>query len=365
MRLPRIPTRYYPGFWGALFLILLRTAIGWHFLYEGLVKIQSVPAHRDSVPGRLLMTVFPPPPEKLKETPFSAEGYLRNATGPLAPTFRGMIPDVNSLSKIQTDESGRPMRLKETWNALLQRTAEHYGFDSSQRSQAETALRAAEANADAWFLLPDNRDKVHKYLAELRKVMLIERDPNALPSQKEAAWKMRREVESTRKELVAEIDGWTKDLSTQWKGLASEAQKARGDVPAPFTFLDLSNILVMWGLVAVGLGLMLGFLTPLSALGAAGFLAMFYLAMPPFRGLPENPLAEGHYLIVNKNLIELLACLVLASTPNGLWLGLDALFFGRFDRRRHARKMERTLEELGESAGINLPVHSRGTASRR
>ena len=36
-------------------------------------------------------------------------------------------------------------------------------------------------------------------------------------------------------------------------------------------------------------------------------------------------MAEGHYCYVNKNLIEMLACLVLASTPNGLWIGLDAL----------------------------------------
>ena len=43
-------------------------------------------------------------------------------------------------------------------------------------------------------------------------------------------------------------------------------------------------------------------------------------------------MAEGHYLYVNKNLIEMLACLALASTPNGLWLGLDALLFGWIDR---------------------------------
>ena len=54
--------------------------------------------------------------------------------------------------------------------------------------------------------------------------------------------------------------------------------------------------------------------------------------MPPWPGLPVGKASEGHYLFVNKNLIELLACLALAATPNGLWLGLDALLFGR--RRR-------------------------------
>lgn len=93
------------------------------------------------------------------------------------------------------------------------------------------------------------------------------------------------------------------------------------------------NVLTEYGLMAVGVCLMLGLLTPVAALGAAGFLAMFYLSMPPWPGLPPSPMSEGHYLYVNKNLIELLACLVLASTPNGLWLGLDALLFGWIARK--------------------------------
>ena len=28
-------SRYYPGFLAAFFIVLLRIAIGWHFLYEG------------------------------------------------------------------------------------------------------------------------------------------------------------------------------------------------------------------------------------------------------------------------------------------------------------------------------------------
>ena len=63
---------------------------------------------------------------------------------------------------------------------------------------------------------------------------------------------------------------------------------------------------------------------------------MIYLSMPPWPGLPPNPKAEGHYLIVSKNLVELIACLVIATTPSGHWIGLDALFFGARRRRRLA-----------------------------
>ena len=93
----------------------------------------------------------------------------------------------------------------------------------------------------------------------------------------------------------------------------------------------------MYGLTAVGLCLMLGLFTPLAALGGAAYLLSFYLSMPPWPGLPEGPNLEGHYRYVNKNLIEMLACLVLASTPNGLWVGVDALLFGWIGRGRRAR----------------------------
>jgi uncharacterized membrane protein YphA (DoxX/SURF4 family) len=352
----------YPGLLPALLLILLRTAIGWHFLYEGLTKVQSIPDVRDSFAGRALAAILPPPPGKEKENPFSAEGYLRNSTGPLAPYFRGMVPDVNSLGKLETDASGRPARLKATWADRMARAVAHYGFDADQHSRAEEALREADFAADQWFMLADNRDRVNKYMDDLRKVIAVERDPQSLAFQREAAWKKRREIESARKELVAEVDGWTKALDARWLSIATDAQKARGPLPTPISSMDLINLSVIWGTVIVGLLLILGFFSRLSALGAASFLVMFYLSMPPWRGLPDNPLAEGHYLIVNKNLIEFLACLVLASLPTGLWLGLDALFFGRRSRRR---EMARLLAR--QPADIPAPevVHAGAVSARR
>ena len=102
------------------------------------------------------------------------------------------------------------------------------------------------------------------------------------------------------------------------------------------TQLRRIDLLTMWGLSAVGLCLMLGLFTPLAALGGAAYLLGFYLSMPPWPGLPEG-VTEGHYRYVNKNLIEMLACLVLASTPNGLWIGLDAFLFGWIGRGRPVR----------------------------
>jgi thiosulfate dehydrogenase [quinone] large subunit len=75
-------------------------------------------------------------------------------------------------------------------------------------------------------------------------------------------------------------------------------------------------------LIAVGLSLMLGWFTQLGCVGAMGLLALFYVSAIPL-GLPESH-AEGTYLIVNKNLIELVSVGVIFAFRTGQIAGLDA-----------------------------------------
>lgn len=77
-------------------------------------------------------------------------------------------------------------------------------------------------------------------------------------------------------------------------------------------------------LVAAGLMLMLGLLTQLGCAIAVGLLATFYVSALPLSGLPELR-AEGTYLVVDKNLIELLAVVVLMASRTGRIAGLDLL----------------------------------------
>jgi thiosulfate dehydrogenase [quinone] large subunit len=60
--------------WQGLALVVLRTLIGWHFLYEGYYKL--------ALPG--WSAAGTPLPA------WSAEGYLRGATGPFAPLFQAL-----------------------------------------------------------------------------------------------------------------------------------------------------------------------------------------------------------------------------------------------------------------------------------
>jgi uncharacterized membrane protein YphA (DoxX/SURF4 family) len=83
--------------------------------------------------------------------------------------------------------------------------------------------------------------------------------------------------------------------------------------------------LVTFGLTAVGVCLLLGLLTRSACVGGALLLLMFYLTMPALPWVPDSPRSEGHYLFINKNLIEMLALLTLATTASGRWAGLDGV----------------------------------------
>jgi thiosulfate dehydrogenase [quinone] large subunit len=85
-------------------------------------------------------------------------------------------------------------------------------------------------------------------------------------------------------------------------------------------------------LILVGLSLILGLFTKLGCIGALLLLALFYVSAMPMAGIPQRG-AEGTYLLVNKNLIEACAVLVLMSFNTGRIAGLDLLLFMRRAKR--------------------------------
>jgi len=91
------------------------------------------------------------------------------------------------------------------------------------------------------------------------------------------------------------------------------------------SLLQVVDFLNIWGLILIGLGLFLGFFTRTAAWSGALLLFLYYLARPPFTGLMEGSIAEGSYIWVNKNLIEMLVLILLAVIPAGWMYGLDNL----------------------------------------
>ena len=99
---------------------------------------------------------------------------------------------------------------------------------------------------------------------------------------------------------------------------------------------------IVFGLLAVGVSLILGLVTRAGCVGAVALLALFYFTAVPTTGLPQDH-AEGTYLLVNKTLIEGLAVLTLYAFDTGRIAGLDRLWH---DRR-----------SASKSRGANVPTN--------
>lgn len=297
--------RYYMNPLAKFFLVLLRVAIGWHLCYEGMAKLWP----------------------EWGAKPFSAEMYLRTAGGPWRQQFRSLVDDFYGFEKLDLST------VKAGWEAMVNEIGAQSGFSAEQQAAAAELLKKRLAALEAHLESPATRQKIADYrkaseaweAADRRETSHFEKLTHA---------ESQRELDATRRELVGPVEAIASGLAADLDALRTENQKklpARSwDVRKPT--LDQINAISAYGLLILGGCLLLGLFSRLSALGAAALVMTFYLAHPPWPGELPNPLAEGSYLIVNKNLIEVVACLLLATTPSGVWAGLDAIVRGAFTR---------------------------------
>ncbi|MDA2923596.1 DoxX subfamily [Acidobacteria bacterium AH-259-L09] len=101
--------------------------------------------------------------------------------------------------------------------------------------------------------------------------------------------------------------------------------------------LGLADAITIWGLMILGLFLMIGLFSQASAMGGFFLLMLFYLAAPPlaYQGFIVET-AEGTELYINKTLLEAFALLVVLSFQTGRMAGLDILI----DRWRAGRESQ-------------------------
>ncbi len=96
--------------------------------------------------------------------------------------------------------------------------------------------------------------------------------------------------------------------------------------------LKIADLFNIWGLPLIGIGLILGSFTRIASILGIALLMMYYLAHPPLIGADYRLPVEGHYFVVNKNLIELLALLLFVVFPTRAFAGLDSLVKSLADR---------------------------------
>ena len=93
--------------------------------------------------------------------------------------------------------------------------------------------------------------------------------------------------------------------------------------------LKVVDFLNIWGLILIGLGLLLGAFTRVSIISAMVLLCLYYLSHPPFTGLKYAIPSDGSYLVVNKMVLQALSLLVVLVFPTWNEWGLDRWIWRR------------------------------------
>ena len=302
-------------------LVVLRLSLGCHFLYEGVWKITN--------------------PD------FSAEPFLTQAKGPVAPLFYMMVPDLDGRQRlrIETNEQSQQVIKGESfltaWENLKQAYVEQYQLGPEQAAEVDKLYLRYQEGLAAY--LAENQEEITAYFQSLddfekRKAA----GNNGAPHQKKRLWdkqqKLRREV----KGWLSEIEGLGEEYQMALWNLLDEDQQAQGPIraamaetdvlPVDLPFVtgkkDLVDFAVTYGLTAIGLCLLLGFFTRLAAIGGGCFMLSVILTQPSWPTIyPPAPAVVGHALLINKDWIEMVALFFLATTAVGRWGGLDFFLY--------------------------------------
>ncbi|QGY42798.1 DoxX family membrane protein [Maribellus comscasis] len=88
--------------------------------------------------------------------------------------------------------------------------------------------------------------------------------------------------------------------------------------PSALAVVDFLNV---WGLILIGVGLFLGLFTRIASISGLLLLLLYYVASPPF--VFSKGVVDGHYFIINKNLIEAAMLLLIATLRKDTMYGLD------------------------------------------
>jgi uncharacterized membrane protein YphA (DoxX/SURF4 family) len=293
-----VPSRFSIGWSTVVMLVLLRVVIGWHFFSEGLAKFAK---------------------------PFSSEGFLKQAKGPLADSFQSVLPDYHgwkSLHSVPGAKSETPgyklwaERVKDSWAKREEQVANHFGFDAAQREKSKVFLAHAQQSLDEY--LADNEAAFVTYEHELGRLAKAEAEPGS----QDVPYKKER-LEAKAKQLEGEVGGWTawakkqeQTLHTRLLELATaDQERIRGSLPeAPRQQLDWINTVISYTVLGVGICLMVGLFTRLALVVGAAFLLSVISTQPPW--VPDTQ-------PVYYQLGELLSMLTLATTRVGQWGGLD------------------------------------------
>ncbi len=279
------------GWLGVAMLVLLRLTIGWHFYSEGIDKYQS---------GN-----------------WDAKPFFSTARGPAAGQFRELVWDWDGSLRLDVEKT------KLHFAQFRDRVSRHYDFDDTQKRQAQANYVLAVEQLE--WVLENNATEIEEYQLGRDRIKKLEEDQRrsgvaSLAGQRAT---IRAEWMAQINPVLAQIDMVWRNYEAAQNAMANQDQVAekaplRMGVPRE-RMVDTSviNRVVPYFDMIIGICLLLGLFTPVAALAAAGFLGSVFISQFP----PVSGPGSTYY-----QLIEGVACLVLAATGSGRFAGLDFIF---------------------------------------
>lgn len=128
-------------------------------------------------------------------------------------------------------------------------------------------------------------------------------------------------------------EGISKILSPNWSsyGYLKDSQGMFSEIFNQLTqspwLLQIVDLLNMYGLVLVGLSLILGAYAKWGSIAGIILLALYYLSHPPLLNANYLLRPEGSSLWIDKNLIIMAALFVMIAFPTSKRIGLDRFLF--------------------------------------
>lgn len=255
--------------------------------------------------------------------PFSAV-FLGNARGPWANLFQDRVWDANGLARLDQKQT------QVLWKAHLKAAQEHFRFNDQDRTKADRIHARYLSQLNGFF--SDNRLEIEEYRLQVERLQRDKRQVSPTADAWREVYSLNRQVLKRQSELAGKRRPWLATLDRFWDGYERDISNLGGaatDAPAP-TFalsrpgrrwLDSRAIdrIIPWFDLIVGGLLILGLLTRVASLAAAGFLFSVVLSQwPPTTG----PMSTYYHLNLT------LALLVLAATGAGRIAGLDFFLNG-------------------------------------
>ncbi len=296
-----MPSRYSIGTATVVMLVVLRLCIGWHFFSEG-VKHYADPN-------------------------WTSEGVLRSAKGPLAPLFHSYVGDFHGFERLLHDDASQAPdhaikawldEIQADWDEYRQRFAIHYSLDDVQQKRASAVMHDYQAELRSWAAA--NKEALATHVHEWRRKETTAGAPAAeMPFQ-------RKRMAEKQATLAGEAGGWKADLKAlqqKYEDALGTAVGADQAMPRSPSSIEIVDTTMTYGILAIGLLLLLGLFTRVACVAGAVFL-LSVVMMQPFWVSEALPTFNQY--------VEMLALLTLATTQVGRWAGLD-FFLAQFVSR--------------------------------